>query len=130
MSAYLAAPAFIEGPRCHVRSTAQPREAGWSPSGIVASGTRGEHARWPIGVADEPPRFASENLIERMGMADFGRNRRPAMCAEGTKGAVAFGPKGTAFSRHRRPSLAFPLASDFTSLTRRRERGSLPAIAS
>ena len=47
-------------------------------------------------MADKPPRFASESLIERMGMADLGRNRRPAMCTEGTKGAVAFGPKGTA----------------------------------
>src|SRR5438876_12436811 len=110
MSAYLAASALIEGPRCHVSSTAQPREARWSPSGIVASGTRGEHARWPIGVADEPPRFASESLIERMGMADLGRNRRPATCTEGTKGAVAFGPKITAVSRLPLAYLAFHLA--------------------
>ena len=34
-------------------------------------------------------------------MADLGRNRRPAMCTEGTKGAVAFSPKGTTHSRHR-----------------------------
>src|SRR5437867_11158321 len=111
MSAYLAASAFIEGPRCHVRSTAQPREAGWSPSGIVASGTRGEHARWPIGVADEPPRFASKSLIERMGMADLGRNRRPAMCTEGTKGAVAFGPRGTDLGGTRRRRLPFFVSS-------------------
>jgi len=110
MRACLAASAFIEGPPVLVSSAAQPHESGWSPSAVVASGTRGEHARWPIGVADEPPRFASESLIERMGMADLGRNRRPAMCTEGTKGAVAFGSKGTAPSRHRRTSLAFPLA--------------------
>src|SRR5436309_5101744 len=42
-------------------------------------------------------------------MADLGRNPRPAKCTEGTKGAVAFGPKGTALSRHRRTP--FPLAS-------------------
>ena len=103
--------ACAERRRMKRASTAQPREARWSPSGIVASGTRGEHARWPIGVADEPPRFASESLIEGMGMADLGRNRRPAMCTEGTKGAVAFSPKGTTHSRHRRTSLPFPLAS-------------------
>src|SRR6266705_7020594 len=110
MRACLAAAAFIEGPPVLVSSAAQPHESGWSPSAVVASGTRGEHARWPIGVADEPPRFASESLIERVGMADLGRNRRPAMCTEGTKGAVAFGPKSTALSRHRRASLTFPLA--------------------
>ena len=43
-------------------------------------------------MADKPPRFASESLIERMGMADLGRNRRPATCTEGTNGAVAFAP--------------------------------------
>src|SRR6185295_16621547 len=39
-------------------STTQPREAGRSPSSVVASGTRGEHARRPITVAHEPPRLA------------------------------------------------------------------------
>src|SRR5207244_4562032 len=116
MSAYLAASAFIEGPRCHVSSTAQPREARWSPSGIVASGTRGEHARWPIGVADKPPRFASESLIERMGMADLGRNRRPAMCTEGTKGAVAFGPNGTALSLHPRTPPITPATEPWSTI--------------
>src|SRR5213594_5104757 len=57
MRACLAASAFIEGPSVLVSSAAQSREPRWSPSGVVASGTRGEHARWPIGVADEPPRF-------------------------------------------------------------------------
>ena len=46
-----------------VSSTARPHEAWWAPSRVVAGGTRGEHARWPIGVADEAPRFASEHLI-------------------------------------------------------------------
>src|SRR5437867_12728775 len=111
MRACLAASAFIEGPSVLVSSAAQSREPRWSPSGIVASGTRGEHARWPIGVADEPPRCASENLIERMGMADLGRNRRPAMWTEGTKGAVAFGPRGTDLGGTRRRRLPFFVSS-------------------
>src|SRR5438093_5158153 len=100
-------------------SAAQPREASWSPSGVVASGTRGEHARWPICVADEPPRLAPDSLIERVGMPDLGRNRRAAMYTKGAKAAVAFCPKGTAPGRHRRTSLAF----GYASMTR------LPAIA-
>src|SRR2546428_11859852 len=41
MRACLAASAFIEGPSVLVSSAAQSREPRWSPSGVVASGTRG-----------------------------------------------------------------------------------------
>jgi len=111
-------------------SATQPREASWSPSGVVASGTRGEHARWPICVADEPPRLAPDSLIERMGMADLGRNRRAAMYTERAKAAVAFCPKGTAPNRHRRASRAFRSARASHRYLRHGNRGSLPAIAS
>src|SRR2546428_13069533 len=99
MRVCLVASAFIEGPPCHVSSAAQPREPRWSPSGVVASVHVGNTLGGPSVMADERPRFAPEILIERMGMADLGRNRRPTTCTEGTKGAVAFGPKGPALSR-------------------------------
>jgi len=88
-------------------SAAQAHEASWSPSGIVASTARGEHARRAMCVADEPPRLAPDSLIERVGMPDLGRNRRAAMYTKGAKADVAFCPKGTAPGRHRRTSLAF-----------------------
>src|SRR2546425_5300661 len=54
MRACLAASAFIEGPPVPRQFSCSAARIRWSPSGVVASGTRGEHARWPIGVADEP----------------------------------------------------------------------------
>src|SRR5689334_19115393 len=110
MNACLAPSGFIEGSSVPVSSAAQPREPRWSPSGIVASGTGGEHDRWPIGVADEPPRFAPDGFIERMGMADLGWNRRPAMGTRRAKETVAFRPNGAALSSQLRPLAAFLVA--------------------
>ena len=81
-------------------STTQPREAGRSPSSVVASGTRGEHARRPITVAHEPPRLAPASLIERMGMANLGRNRCATMRTDRAKERVTFRPNGAALGRH------------------------------
>src|SRR5439155_15861002 len=103
-------------------SAAQAHEASWSPSRIVASTARGEHARRAMCVADEPPRLAPDSLIERVGMPDLGRNRRAAMYTKGAKADVAFCPKGTAPGRHRRTSLAFGDARTTSDCALRRRR--------
>ena len=52
----------ITGLRVGVQPT---RDSARSPALPLAEfGPEGEHARWPIGVADEPSRCASESLID------------------------------------------------------------------
>src|SRR5438034_10454230 len=131
MRVCLAASAFIEGPPCHVSSAAQPREPRWSPSGVVASvhagNTLGGPSVWPTS-----PHVSRRRASSRGWAWPTSVGIDVPQCAQRVRRArLPSARKALPLVAIDVPLSLFLLHQDFTSLTRRRNRGgSLPAIAS
>src|SRR5437762_7339120 len=83
------------------------------PAGVVAGATRREHGLSAGAVADEPPRFAPDILIEWMRMPDLRRDGFAAVGADGAERLVSFGSASAAASRHdERPDLFAPRGAE------------------
>ena len=83
------------------------------PAGVVAGGTGREHGLSAGAVADEPPRFAPDILIEWMRMPDLRRDGFAAVGADGAERLISFGSASAAASRHdERPDLFAPRGAE------------------
>src|ERR671931_2892366 len=79
------------------------RELGRAPSGVVARRTSREHGYSAGEIADQPPSFAPDILVERMRMPDLRRDGRAAVGAHGAERLVPLGSASAASNRHDEP---------------------------
>src|SRR5437870_5397435 len=130
MRACLAASAFIEGPSVLVSSAAQSREPRWSPSGVVASGTRGNTLGGPS-VWPTSPHVSRRRASSRGWAWPTSVGIDVPQCAQRVRRArLPSARKALPLVAIDVPLSLFLLHQEFTSLTRRRNRGSLPAMVS